>query len=209
MKEQAPKGRQKAAPLAEQTKAPGRLIVISGPAGVGKSSIRQELIRRTGAVWSVSATTRGPRAGEVEGQDYYFVDREKFQRMIDNGELLEWAEVFGNYYGTPAAPVRQAIEAGRIVVLEIDIQGGLQVHEARPDATFILILPPSEQDLEKRLRGRRSEDEDSLARRLAKAKWEIETAQRSGVYKYQVVNDDLEKAIARVVEIVNQESGGK
>jgi guanylate kinase len=186
----------------------GKLVVISGPAGVGKSTIRQEVVRRTGAVYSVSATTREPRSGEADGRDYYFVDRQRFQRMIDDGELLEWAEVFGNFYGTPAGPVRQAVAAGRTVVLEIDVQGGMQVHEKAPDATFILVLPPSHEALEARLRGRGSEDEASLARRLAKAKKEIETAERSGAYTYKVINDDLDQAIARVVEIV-KETGSK
>jgi guanylate kinase len=184
-------------------------VVISGPSGVGKSTIRQEAVRRTGATYSVSATTRPPRAGEADGRDYYFVDRPAFQRMIDNDELLEWAEVFGRLYGTPAAPVKQALARGRTVILEIDVQGGLQVHRKMPEATFILVLPPGEAELARRLAGRGSEDAAAAARRLAKAKEEIGTAERSGAYKYRVVNDDLEQAVRRVVDIINEERSGK
>lgn len=186
----------------------GKLVVISGPSGVGKSTITGRLVERTGAVRSVSATTREPREGEADGQDYDFVSRDRFREMIAGGEMLEWAEVFGNYYGTPAAPVSRAVRAGRTVVLEIDVQGGVQVYAKAPEATFILVLPPSREELERRLRGRRSEDEASLARRLAEAEKEIEIARTSGAYQYEVVNDDLETAIGRVVDIVNQESGG-
>ena len=188
---------------------PGKLVVITGPSGVGKSTIRQEVIRRTGATYSVSATTRLPRAGEADGRDYYFVDRHAFQRMIDDDELLEWAEVFGQRYGTPAAPVKQAVGQGRTVILEIDVQGGLQVHRKMPAATFILVLPPGEAELARRLAGRGSEDAAAAAKRLAVARKEIETAERSGAYKYRVVNDDLEQAVRRVVDIINEERSGK
>ena len=185
---------------------PGRLVVLTGPSGVGKSTIRREVVRRAGAVYSVSATTRKPRSGEVDGRDYRFVDRPAFQRMIDGGQLLEWAEVFGELYGTPAEPVRQAEAAGKTVVLDIDVQGGLQVHRTRPDATFVLVLPPDEQALARRLQGRGTEDGAAIARRLAKANQEIQLAQASGVYNHRVVNDDLEAAIAQVLAIVKQES---
>ncbi|OPX24453.1 MAG: guanylate kinase [Planctomycetales bacterium 4484_123] len=184
----------------------GKLVVISGPSGVGKSSIVREVLARTGAVFSVSATTRRPRPGETDGREYHFVDRPTFEAMIARGELLEWAEVFGDYYGTPAGPVREAIDAGRTVILEIDIQGGLQVHEKHPQAVFVLILPPSEAELRRRLAGRGTEANGSLQQRLAKAAEEIRTARDSGVYTHLVVNDDLERAIQEVVEIVTRES---
>ena len=186
----------------------GKLVVITGPSGVGKTTIRQEVIRRSGAAYSVSATTRRPRAGEVDGRDYYFVDRPAFQQMIDNDELLEWADVFGRLYGTPEKPVKQAVQQGQNVILDIDVQGGLQVRRKMPEATFILVLPPSDEELARRLRGRGSEDEAETAKRLAAARKEIETAERSGVYKHEVVNDDLEQAIQQVVDIVNEEHSG-
>jgi len=185
----------------------GGLVVVSGPSGVGKSTVNREVIKQTGAIFSVSVTTREPRDGEVDGKDYHFVDRAEFEQMIHRGEMLEWAEVFGNLYGSPIAPVQKAIELGKIVLLEIDIQGGLQVHEKMPEATFVLITPPSEQELERRLRGRGTEDEKSFARRFGKAKEELKTAIESGVYTNVVVNEDLGTAIQQVVKVVKIVTG--
>ena len=179
--------------------------MVSGPSGVGKSTILREVLRRTGARFSVSATTRPPREGEVDGREYFFVDDAAFQRMIDGEDLLEWAEVFGRRYGTPRGAVGEALTAGATVLLEIDVQGALQVHRRMPDATFILIAPPDGEELTRRLYGRGSEDAAAAARRRAKADEEIRTAEKSGVYKYRVVNDDLETAVQRVVEIIKQE----
>ncbi|MFA6134503.1 MAG: guanylate kinase [Phycisphaerae bacterium] len=189
-----------------ETSGPGRLIVISGPSGVGKSTIVKEVLGRMGLDFSVSATTRARRPAEVDGRDYRFVSREEFERLIQADGLLEWAEVFGNYYGTPAGPVRQAVEAGRTILLDIDVQGAMQVHGKCPAARFILIEPPDEKMLEIRLNGRGTEDDASKARRLAKAREELAKARSSGVYNHYVVNDDLETAIRQVVGIINQES---
>ena len=183
----------------------GKLIVVSGPSGAGKSTILRDVLARTGANFSVSATTRQPREGEVEGKDYCFVSRERFEEMIERGELLEWAEVFGNLYGTLSVPVRNAVARGGKIVLDIDVQGALQVHEKMPEATFVLIEPPSLEELQRRLRQRNSETQDSLQRRLGKATREIETARDSGVYNHVVVNDDLARAIEEVVAIVTQQ----
>jgi guanylate kinase len=182
------------------------VVVVSGPSGVGKSTIVRKVLARTGAAYSVSATTRRPRAGEIDGRDYRFVDRPTFERMARDGELLEWAEVFGNLYGTPAGPVREATAAGWTVLMDIDVQGAMQVHRRMPEATFVLILPPSDQALRERLANRGSEDGAQVERRLAAAKSELDTAQRSGIYAHCVVNDDLETAIDAVTAIVQQES---
>jgi len=151
-------------------------------------------------------TTRRPRPGEVDGRDYCFVDRARFETMIAGGELLEWAEVFGNLYGTPAKPVAQAIGQGRTIILEIDVQGALQVHGKMPGATFVLIVPPSDDELLRRLTGRGTETPDALRRRFAKAREEIAVARASGAYKHCVINNDLETAIKEVVEIIRQEN---
>ncbi len=184
----------------------GKLVVISGPAGVGKSTIVKRALSRTGAAYSVSTTTRAPRPGEVDGRDYCFVDRPAFEKMIAEGRLLEWADVFGNLYGTPAEPVRRAIADGRTIILEIDVQGALQVYRLMPDATFVLIEPPGEQELYRRLAGRGTESPESLQRRFAKARQEIQAARDSGAYRYFVVNNDLETAVNEVVNIVKQET---
>jgi guanylate kinase len=182
----------------------GRLVVISGPSGVGKGTIREAVLERTGAEFSVSATTRSPRPGEKNGRDYRFVGRDEFVRMRDRGELLEWAEVFGELYGTPEAPVRRAVADGRTVLLEIDVQGALQVHRKMPEATYVLIVPPSREELARRIGGRGTESDEDARRRLAKAEEEIAAARESGIYTHEVVNDDLDRAIEEVAGIVER-----
>jgi guanylate kinase len=184
-------------------------VVVSGPSGAGKSTIVREALRRTGAEFSVSATTRKPRPGERDGCEYRFVSRERFRRMIDAGELLEWAEVFGDLYGTPAGPVREALTAGRTVILEVDVQGGMQVARSGQDAVFVLIVPPDMDELARRLRARGTEDEDVVNRRLEKATEEMRTAADSGAYHFRVVNDDLDRAVDKLVRIISQENIGE
>ncbi len=183
----------------------GKVVVVTGPSGVGKSTIVRELLSRTDAIYSVSATTRKPRPGEVEGRHYRFLDRPTFEKMIQHSELLEWAEVFGEYYGTPAAPVRRAVARGRTVILEIDVQGGRQVHEKMPDATFVFILPPSQGELKKRLSGRGTEPAGGVQQRFKRAQEEVREARESGIYTHMIVNDDLPAAIVQVVAIVTEE----
>ncbi len=180
----------------------GKLVVVSGPSGVGKSVVSRAVLDRTGARYSVSVTTRRPRQDEENGRDYRFVDREKFEKMITEGAFLEWAEVFDQYYGTPADAIRDAIAAGETILLEIDVQGALQVHDKMPDATFVLIVPPNEAELARRLRGRASETDAELAKRLGKAASEIDLARQSGIYAHQIVNDDLDETIDNVMTIV-------
>lgn len=183
----------------------GRLIVISGPSGVGKSSIVGQVRTRTGAEFSVSATTREPRAGEQDGRDYHFVDRAAFEKMIADRQLLEWAEVFGDYYGTPASGVRRALAQAKTIILDIDVQGAIQVQRKMPQATFVLIVPPSGAELQHRLAGRGSDTPQAVQRRLAQAQNELRIARESGIYHHTVVNDDLKQAIDKVTEIVTQE----
>jgi guanylate kinase len=180
----------------------GRLIVVAGPSGVGKGTVVQRLLARDplGLAHSVSATTRAPRPGERDGVDYVFVDDAAFRRMIADGELLEWAEVFrGVRYGTRRAFVRAALEAGRDVVLEIDVQGAAQIRAEDPEAVLILLEPPSLADLERRLRGRGTESEEALAERLAAAERELAQA---AWFDQRVVNDDLDRAVDEVAAII-------
>lgn len=184
-----------------------KVVVITGPSGVGKSTILREVLRRTGALFSVSATTRPVRPEEVDGRDYRFVSRPTFEKMIAEAELFEWAEVFGEYYGTPAGPVEQAMADGKTILLEIDVQGGMQVHEKMPEATFVLVLPPGRGELKRRLAARATERPEVIENRFTRAQEEVLAAQRSGIYTHTVVNDDLAQAIDTVVGIVEQEQG--
>lgn len=181
----------------------GKLAVISGPSGVGKSTICRRVVSQLGAMLSISATTRPKAASEIDGGDYYFITEQEFQRRLDAGDFLEYAQVFGNWYGTPRQPVQAALDQGRTVVLEIDVQGGLQVKQKMPQAALIFILPPTMETLAERIAARgRGEKQQDLQTRLKKAAEEIEMGRK--YYQYFVVNDDLDKAIAQTVEIIQQ-----
>lgn len=181
----------------------GLLVVISGPSGVGKTTITHQLVQRLGAVFSVSMTTRPKTAADTEGVDYYFVDEDRFQRAIDDGELLEWAQVFNNYYGTPRYAVERRLAEGRDVILEIDVYGAEQVKAAMPEALAIFVNPPSEDELLRRLRARAREGEDVIQRRFREAQREMRQARESGAYDHFIVNENLDEAIARACQIVH------
>ncbi|WP_075877681.1 guanylate kinase [Merdibacter massiliensis] len=181
----------------------GLLIIISGPSGVGKGTVRQYFMNddRLRLTYSISMTTRKPRQGEKDGVDYIFTNREKFEEAIANGELLEWAEFVGNYYGTPLAQVEKLREEGKNVLLEIEVQGADQVRKKCPDALTIFIIPPSMEELEKRIRGRRSEPEEIVQQRLAKAENEMKMVSN---YKYIVCNEDPQLAAELISSIIRR-----
>lgn len=171
----------------------GRLIVFTGPSGVGKGTLLRSLLKHHPELeLSVSVTTRLPRPGEIDGQHYYFVSIEEFEEMVKHGELLEWAQFAGNYYGTPRRPVEKLISQGKCVILEIELEGARQIRQTFPTALRLFILPPSLCELEHRIRGRGQDSEDSITRRLRRAKEEIEAANE---FDIQIVNDDLETAL--------------
>ncbi len=182
----------------------GMLIIISGPSGVGKSTITHSLMQRIAAKFSVSMTTRPMTAADTEGVDYYFVDNPRFERAIENGELLEWAKVFDCHYGTPREPVERMLAAGDEVILEIDVKGAIQVKERMPAAVGVFVLPPSEEELLRRLRKRAREDEAVIQRRFFEAKREIEEAKGCGAYDYFIVNENLGEAVDEAVEILTR-----
>lgn len=177
----------------------GILAVISGFSGAGKGTIMKELIKRYDYFLSVSATTRRPRDGEVNGKDYYFHTKEEFQQMIDQGELVEWAEYVGNFYGTPKKRVEEQLNQGRDVLLEIEMQGGMLVKQQFPDSLLIFISPPSAEVLKERLAGRGTESPEEIERRLQRAAEEVKYMKD---YDYIIVNDDLEDAINKVNDLI-------
>ena len=181
----------------------GFLIVVSGPSGAGKGTVCAAFLKEHGDVaYSVSATTREPRAGEQEGVNYYFLSRGEFEAMIENGELLEWAEVYGNYYGTPLKKIKEKLSKGQDILLEIDTQGALNVQKIFPDGVYVFILPPSIEELAKRLRGRGTDSENVVERRLAAAAGEIAVARE---YAYTIVNDTVEHSVKTLSAIVSAE----
>ncbi len=180
----------------------GLLLIISGPSGVGKTTITHHVEKRLNGIFSVSMTTRPMTAADKDGYDYVFVDEETFKAAAKRGDMLEWAEVFGNYYGTPRRPVDLALAAGRLVILEIDVAGAEQVKANLPQSLAVFVLPPSEEELLSRLRRRNREGEAVIQRRFAKAKTEIARAKASGVYDHFITNDTLEHAIEEAVSLV-------
>lgn len=192
--------------MADFDKEKGKLIIISGPSGVGKSTICAKLVEQIGAFLSISATTREKGEGEVDGQHYHFISVEQFEEKIKEEYFLEYANVFGNYYGTPWEPVEDCIESGQTVLLEIDVQGALAVKKVFDGAKLIFILPPHKKDLEKRMDTRgRGESEQSAHIRLGSASQE--TAKGWQFYDHMVINGDLDQAVQEIIEIINADNG--
>ena len=180
--------------------ADGMVLVLAGPSGGGKTSVCHALLsRREDVMFSVSATSRSPRSGEVNGRDYHFVSREEFENLIDGGNLLEWAEVHGELYGTPRANLDASRDAEKALLLDIDVQGARQVSENLQSAVLIFLLPPSVQTLLSRLRGRGSENDTAVQRRMSSALSELEAV---GEFKYVVVNDELDSTVSVVESIL-------
>lgn len=181
----------------------GKLIVISGPSGAGKSTVVFKALEgRDDICFSVSATTRKPRPGEINGKEYFFVDLDKFKDMVENDEFLEHAVYVANSYGTPRAYVEKKLDEGMNVLLDIEVQGALQVHEKMPEAVMIFIIPPSMKELESRLRGRGTDSEMKIEARLIRAREEYEAA---NFYDYIIVNDDADKAAKEFSAIITAE----
>lgn len=182
----------------------GRLIVLTGPSGVGKGTLMRLLLQRhPDLYYSVSATTRAPREGEIDGQHYHFISRAQFEKLVARGEFLEWAEFAGNYYGTPKTPVQNQVDAGKNVLLEIELEGARQVRKSFPQAFSIFILPPSIAELEKRIRGRGQDSPEAIAKRMHRAIEEISAADE---FDLKIVNDDLEKALSAIESALFEES---
>ncbi len=180
--------------------ASGKTFIISGPSGVGKSTVLKRLFEgRDDLYFSISATTREPREGETDGVHYHFITVERFQELIETDAFLEYAEYVGNFYGTPKKFVDEAMEQGKDVVLDIEVQGALQVHTKRPDTIRIFIAPPSWEELERRLVGRGTDSRDKINKRLVRAKVEFQTA---NTYDYFVINDTVEQAVREINAIM-------
>ena len=177
-----------------------KLIIVTGPSGVGKGTVVKELLDKDKDIWlSVSATTRSPRMGEKNGENYYFISDERFKDMINKKKFLEWAQFAGNYYGTPLSTVSEKIEKGFIVLLEIEVEGAKQIKEKSPEALSIFLLPPSKTELEKRIRNRGTEKEEAIDRRLSRADYEIASSDQ---FDFVLTNHDVDETVKRVFKII-------
>ena len=178
----------------------GKLIILTGPSGVGKGTLMNEILNRYPELhYSVSATTRSPRPGEINGKNYNFISRSQFEQLVTQGEFLEWAEFAGNCYGTPREAVFNQIQAGKLVLLEIELAGARQIRNTFPSALSIFILPPSFAELEKRIRGRGQDSEEAISRRLQRAEEEIAAANE---FDLKIINDDFEKALNEIEKAI-------
>jgi guanylate kinase len=186
----------------------GKLIVISAPSGSGKTTIARAIMQKyPGMLFSVSATTRPPRAGELEGRDYFFLSKEEFQRRVQHGDLVEWEEIYGNYYGTLKSEVDRALQQGTIMLFDVDVKGALSIKKTYPnDSILIFIKPPSVEALQHRLLNRKTEDEATIRRRLDRVPMELE---KGSQFNWRVVNDDLQTAVNKVDEIIREHTNSE
>jgi guanylate kinase len=191
-------------PMVDPSLSPGLLLVLSAPSGAGKTTLAQRLLREIpGALLSVSFTTRSPRGQEKDGVDYHYVDAKTFQEKIERGDFVEWAEVYGQFYGSPRSVIDEAFTRRSLAVFDIDVQGGLAIKKKYPDALLTFILPPSMEELERRLRGRKTDSDDTIRKRMLAAQLEIEKGRSS--YDFIVINDDVEQAFQKLKAIVTAE----
>jgi guanylate kinase len=194
--------------MTRKSSHPGQLVVLCGPSGVGKSTISLRIQNETGIRYAVSTTTRSERPGDDKGKKYDYVTQEAFFRRLDHDDFLEYAQVYGDYYGTPKHPTLDDLEAGTDVLLEIDVQGALQVRYQYPNALMIFILPPDEPTLLSRLNGRARDSAEDITRRFRAAKREIHMAKGSRAFDHMVINDDLGRAVAEIRRIVDNKKTG-
>ena len=182
-------------------KNPKKLIIITGPSGVGKGTVVKNILKKDKNIWlSISATTREPRKGEEDGKDYYFLTKKIFKEMIDNEMFLEWAEFAGNYYGTPINIIKEKIKNGCKVILEIEVEGACQVRQKFPNTISIFLLPPSKKELENRIRNRGTDDEKSILKRLERADFEINSSKD---FDYVLKNNEIEKTSDEILKIIS------
>ncbi len=187
---------------AESEHNKGKVVVVSGPSGVGKSTVCHRLCELLPAEFSISVTTRKPRPGEENAKDYHYIEPGEFERMRNAGELLEWAEVYGHCYGTSREAVEKAIADGRTIILEIDIKGCIQVRNAMPEAVTIFLLPPTAEEQRRRIEGRKTDSAESIKVRLSKADGEIRYASEAECYDEFIVNEDVDETVDKVLQVI-------
>ena len=181
-------------------KNPNKLIILTGPSGVGKGTVVKEILDKEKNIWlSISATTRGPREGEKDGENYYFLDKKKFKEMIEQNLFLEWAQFAGNYYGTPLSSVNEKIKKGFTVLLEIEVEGAKQIKEKFPNSLSIFLLPPNISELERRIRNRGTETEEAIKKRLLRANYEISV---SNQFDFALTNHNINETAKRIIKLI-------